>query len=68
VKRHPFDAVSFGFGAILLVLGLLVAGGEVARLPSEWLAPAVIIGLGILLLIAGWRSSRTSGRAAGEEA
>jgi len=68
VKRHPFDALSFGFGAVVLALGVLVLAGEAPRLLSAWLAPAVIIGLGGLLVIAGWRSSRTSTDAGREEA
>lgn len=67
MKPHPFDPVSFIFGALLLGLGLLILAGEEARLLSAWLAPAVIIGLGLLLLIAGWQYSRTSGGTASDD-
>ena len=61
MKRHPFDAVSFLAGGVLLALGALVLTGETTRLFSAWLAPSVVILLGAVLLFAGWRSSRTSG-------
>jgi hypothetical protein len=61
MKRHPFDPISFVSGALFLALGLLVFAGEAARvLSGTWLAPAAIIALGLLLLVAGWRSSRSS--------
>lgn len=59
MNRHPFDPISFMFGALLLVTGSLVLAGDTARLLGTWLAPAVIIGLGLLLLIVAWQSSRT---------
>ena len=58
MKRHPFDPVSFVFGALLLALGLAVLAGDTTRLLGAWLAPAVIIGIGALLLFLGWQSSR----------
>ena len=61
MKPHPFDPISFTFGALLLGLGLVVLAGDTTRLLSAWLAPAVIIGLGLLLLILGWQSTRTNG-------
>ena len=68
MKAHPFDAVSFISGAFLLAIGLLVVGGDIAQRLGTWLAPAIIIGLGLLLLVAGWSSSRASRRGvSGEE-
>ena len=61
MKRHPFDAISFVFGALLLALGLVLLVGDATRLLGAWLGPAVIIGLGMLLLFIGWQSSRTNG-------
>ena len=60
MKRHPFDPISFIFGALLLALGLVVLAGDTTRLLGAWLAPAVIIGVGMLLLFIGWQSSRTN--------
>jgi hypothetical protein len=45
----------------LLALGLAVLAGDTTRLLGAWLAPAVIIGLGMLVLILGWQSTRTNG-------
>ena len=59
MKAHPFDALSFVFGVLLLGVGVLVAIGESASELSTWLPPTAIIGLGALLLFAGWQSSRT---------
>lgn len=69
MKRHPFDTLSFIFGALFLLVGLLVLAGDATQMLSAWLAPAVIIGLGMLLLFVGWQSTRTSdGDAPGDEA
>jgi hypothetical protein len=58
MKLHRFDAVSFVFGAVFVALGLLVTLGESSSLLSAWLVPAVVIGLGLLLLLAAWQGSR----------
>ena len=69
MKRHRFDTLSFIFGALFLLVGLLVLAGDATRMLSAWLAPAVIIGLGMLLLFVGWQSTRTNdGDAPGDEA
>ncbi len=69
MKRHPSDPISFVSGALFLALGLLVFAGEAARvLSGAWLAPAAIIALGVLLLLAGWRSSRPTAGTPAEEA
>lgn len=60
MKRHPFDAVSFIFGAVLLAIGVLVAAGDTPRLLGAWLVPAFVIGLGLLLLLVAWQSSRNA--------
>jgi putative effector of murein hydrolase LrgA (UPF0299 family) len=60
MKRHPFDAVSFTFGAILVAIGAFVAAGDTPRLLGAWVVPAFVIGLGLLLLLVAWQSSRQS--------
>jgi hypothetical protein len=60
MKRHPFDALSFVSGAIVLAIGALILAGDSADTLSAWLAPAGIIGLGALLLLIGWQSSRSA--------
>jgi hypothetical protein len=59
MKRHPLDSVSLIFGAALLAIGALVAAGDTPRLLGAWLVPAFVIGLGLLLLLVAWQSSRT---------
>ena len=61
MKRHPFDAVSFLVGGVVLAVGALVLTGETARLFTAWLAPSLVILLGVVVLFAGWRSSRPPG-------
>ena len=58
MKLHRFDGVSFVFGAIFVAVGLLVTLGESSTLLSAWLVPAVVIGLGLLMLVAAWQGSR----------
>jgi hypothetical protein len=60
VKRHPFDPVSFVIGGVLIALGALIGTGQTTQLFSAWLAPAAVILLGVLVLVAGWRSSRSA--------
>lgn len=64
MKRHPFDAISFTFGAALLAIGVLVSVGQVPWLFGEWLVPALIMGGGVLLLLAGRRVSRRNAASA----
>ena len=68
MKRHPFDPVSFVFGAGLLALAAAVLAGEEARLLGTWLFPTIAIGIGVMLLAAGWQSQRTRGGASGDDA
>lgn len=63
MKPHPFDAISFTFGIVLLAVGVLVSAGEVSWLFGGWLMPALIIGAGVLLIFAGWRVSRNASAA-----
>ena len=68
MQRHPFDPISFIFGAALLGVGALILAGEVSRLVSAWLPPAIIIGVGLALLVAGWQTSRRGTSGLGEDA
>lgn len=52
MQRHPFDAVSFGFGALFATVGLLLLTGRAGTMAMEWVGPAVALGLGVLILIA----------------
>ena len=54
MTRHPVDLVSLTFGALFAVIGLVMLAGDQLALSWEWLAPATVIGLGVILIAAGW--------------
>jgi hypothetical protein len=54
MTRHPVDFVSLTFGALFAVIGLVLLAGDQLALTWEWLAPAIVIGLGTILIAAGW--------------
>ena len=63
MRRHDFDTLSFTFGLLFAVAGLVFLGGgaiqEGLRLP--WTGPLVAIGLAILIVIAARpRTDRTA--------
>lgn len=57
MKRHPFDAVSFVFGVLLLGLGLtgVFADEDISYLEPRWIWPGlfVIAGLGVVVFTIG---------------
>ena len=54
MTRHPVDFVSLTFGVLFAVIGLVLLAGDQLALTWEWLAPATVIGLGAILIAAGW--------------
>jgi hypothetical protein len=52
MKRHAFDAVSFAFGLLFLIAGIMLLGGTPNVDALQWLGPVAFIGLGALILIA----------------
>ena len=52
MDRHRFDPISFVFGAIFVLAGLLVLGGGTNGLPMEWAGPLVAVLLGLVILFA----------------
>lgn len=68
MKRHPFDPISFVSGAALLALGAIVLAGDDPGLLGTWLVPVMVIGVGVLLLAAGWQSQRRRDDGSGDEA
>lgn len=54
MTRHPLDFVSLAFGVLFGIVGLVMLAGEQLALSWEWLAPATAIGLGAILIAAGW--------------
>ena len=57
MERHRADLFSLLSGLLTLGLGLLLLSGGVSQVPMEWVGPAVAIGLGLLIVVAG-RPSR----------
>ena len=52
MTRHAFDAVSFAFGALFLIAGVMLLGGKPNTDALEWVGPAAAIGLGVVILVA----------------
>ena len=52
MTQHAFDAVSFAFGAIFLIAGVMLLGGTPNAEAMQWVGPVAFIGLGVLILIA----------------
>ena len=52
MTRHAFDAVSFAFGALFLIAGVMLLSGKPNADALEWVGPAAAIGLGVLILVA----------------
>jgi hypothetical protein len=58
--RHEFDATSFGAGVVFALLGLLFLadGLDAVNLDVRWVAPILLIGLGVAGLASTIRSAR----------
>ena len=54
MPRHDFDALSFLFGLLFTLVGLLLVGGGAISegLALPWAGPLVAVGLAILMVIA----------------
>ncbi len=52
MTRHALDAVSFAFGALFLVAGVVLLSGTPSAETMQWVGPAAAIGLGVLILVA----------------
>lgn len=52
MSRHAFDAVSFTFGVIFLIAGVMLLSGRPNTDALEWVGPMAAIGLGVVILIA----------------
>ena len=55
MNRHPADLVSLAFGLLFSVIGLVLLAGDQLALSWAWLAPTMVIALGAILIVAGWR-------------
>ena len=49
---HRFDALSFGFGALFVLVGLLLLGGGSDEVRMELAGPLVAVALGVLIILA----------------
>ncbi len=63
MERHRFDALSFVFGLLFVLVALLGLTDlvEVTWLDLRWIGPAVLVGLGLVLVL-------TAGRGRGDRA
>ena len=52
MERHSFDPVSFAFGALLVIAGLVLLTGDADSLALAWVGPIVAVGLGVLIVYA----------------
>lgn len=52
MDQHRFDGLSFIFGAVFVVAGLLLLTGGADGLPMQWAGPLVAVLLGLVILFA----------------
>ncbi|HEY7848268.1 MAG TPA: hypothetical protein VIC83_08765 [Candidatus Limnocylindria bacterium] len=52
MTRHAFDAVSFAFGVILLIAGVMLLNGRPNTDALALIGPVTAIGLGVVILVA----------------
>lgn len=52
MDQHQFDPLSFVFGALFVLAGLLLVGGGTTGLPMQWAGPMVAVLLGLVILFA----------------
>ena len=49
---HRFDPLSFTFGSLFAIAGLLLLTGGVDGLQMQWVGPLLALGLGMIILFA----------------
>jgi hypothetical protein len=54
MRRHDFDGLSFAFGLLFAVVGVLLIGGVTLResLFVAWAGPAFLIALAVVIVLA----------------
>jgi len=52
MNQHRFDALSFIFGAIFVVAGLLLLTGGIEGIQMQWVGPVVAVIIGLVILFA----------------
>jgi hypothetical protein len=59
MARHAFDALSFTFGVLILIAGVMLLGGRPSTDALEWVGPLAAVGLGVVILVATIPRRRT---------
>jgi len=59
MTRHAFDTVSFIFGVIFLIAGVMLLSGRPSTDALELIGPVTAIGLGVVILVATIPRRRT---------
>ena len=52
MDQHRFDGLSFVFGTLFVVAGLLLLTGGADGLPMHWAGPLVAVLLGLVIFLA----------------
>jgi len=52
MDQHPFDPLSFAFGGLFVVAGLLLLSGGAQGVPMLWAGPGVALLIGAVVLLA----------------
>lgn len=55
MPRHATDLVSLAFGLFFAAIGAVLLADQRLAISTDWLGPAVAIGLGAILIAAGAR-------------
>jgi drug/metabolite transporter superfamily protein YnfA len=65
VRTHPFDAVSFTFGAIFVAVAVigLTDLATLTVVDLRWIGPAVLVLVGVVLVVSAARRDDGGGRA-----
>lgn len=62
MRRHPFDALSFPFGAISLLAGVMLLTGGQRGISLVWVGPVAAIAIGVVIALAARSSERGDGQ------
>jgi hypothetical protein len=60
MRRHGFDAISLGFGALFAAIGVVFLFGNVdlSRVPPAWSWPIPLMLVGMLIIVLATRRDR----------
>jgi drug/metabolite transporter superfamily protein YnfA len=61
VRTHPFDAVSFVFGAVFTAVAVVVLSdvATITLLDLRWIGPAALVLIGVVLVVTAARRDDT---------